>query len=388
MNLHKPMTHTTALSLFANIGIAECFLEELGVSVLVANELDPIRGKLYQHLYPETKLVVGDITEDSVFQEIIQKTQNLCQDHGLDLLLATPPCQGMSRAGKGDPNDPRNHLIRYAVKAIQQLRPKYVLLENVPQQLQTVLAYGGISQTIPDYLQSQLGADYHFPEEVLVNMADYAVPQLRERAVFLLTRKDQGYLWTLPPKAPLRKTLADAIGWIPPLHPLIYDLSPEEMEGIFPDYVHNHLQAQEISPWHKPPRHVYRQVLALSHTPTGRSAFQNDFPYQPKKKDGTPVKGYLNTYKRQNWHTPAYTVTMYNRTIGSQNNVHPGRLLDNGLYSDPRVLTLYEIMEVMTLPKQWNIPSWVSENFLRAVIGEGIPPLFLKQVLGGLLYER
>lgn len=381
MNLHT----MTAISLFANIGISECYLEEIGVSVLLANELDPLRGKLYSHLYPETEMLVGDITEDSVFQEILQKTQHKLQS--LDLLIATPPCQGMSRAGKGEPDDPRNHLIRYAVQAIQKLRPKYVLLENVPQQLQTVLSYEGICQTIPDYLHRQLGADYHFSQEVLVNMADYAVPQRRERAVFLLSRKDQGYVWEMPPKVSTRKTLADAIGWIPPLYPLIYDLSPQEMKKIFPDYVENHRQAVEISPWHKPPRHVYRQVFAMSHTPTGRSAFQNDFPYQPKKKDGTAVKGYPNTYKRQNWHTPAYTVTMYNRTIGSQNNVHPGRLLDNGTYSDPRVLTLYEIMEVMTLPKQWNIPSWVSENFLRAVIGEGIPPLFMKQVIGGLLYE-
>ena len=122
----------------------------------------------------------------------------------------------------------------------------------------------------------------------------------------------------------------------------------------------------------------------MMHTPTGETAFDNK-KYFPVKENGTPVKGYRNTYKRQNWDTPAYTVTMDNRKISSQNNVHPGRYLgvdENGdtIYSDARTLTLYELMLVMSLPSNWPVPEKTSEAFLRRIIGEGIPPLFVKKV--------
>ena len=55
----------------------------------------------------------------------------------------------------------------------------------------------------------------------------------------------------------------------------------------------------------------------MQHTPSGQTAFDNEV-YYPVKADGKPVKGFRNTYKRQNWDTPAYTVTMDNRKISSQ----------------------------------------------------------------------
>ena len=122
----------------------------------------------------------------------------------------------------------------------------------------------------------------------------------------------------------------------------------------------------------------------MMYTPTGFSAFENK-KHKPTKKNGEPAKGFFNTYKRQHWNTPAYTVTMDNRKISSQNNVHPGRYLgkdNNGqnIFSDARALTLYEIMKAMSLPDDWPIPPDTSEAFIRRVIGEGIPPLFIKQL--------
>ena len=85
-----------------------------------------------------------------------------------------------------------------------------------------------------------------------------------------------------------------------------------------------------------------------------------------------------------------YTITMYNRTIGSQNNVHPGRFIGddekgNPLYSDARVLTIYELLIVFSLPKNWDIPEWASDHFIRAVIGEGVPPLLTKRIMQELV---
>ena len=51
------------------------------------------------------------------------------------------------------------------------------------------------------------------------------------------------------------------------------------------------------------------------------------------------------------------------------------------MYSDARVLTIYEIMLVMSLPADWNIPDWATDNFIRSVIGEGVPPLLVKKIM-------
>ena len=121
----------------------------------------------------------------------------------------------------------------------------------------------------------------------------------------------------------------------------------------------------------------------MQHTPTGHSAFENEF-YYPKKIDGTRVKGYNTTYKRMEWDKPAPTITMANGVISSQCNVHPGRLNKDGTYSDARVLTVYEIMRLFTIPDNWNIPIWANDNFIRRVIGEGIPPLLIYKIVRNL----
>ena len=228
-----------------------------------------------------------------------------------------------------------------------------------------------------------------FNDNYIVNAADYGVPQNRERAIMLLVRKDIGKKWQFPEKEPI-VTLKDAIGDIPSLDPEIYDIPYEKMIEIFPDFENKKEKGLKISKWHYPPRHVYRQVLVMMHTPTGESAFDNIEKYKPKKIDGTLVKGFKNTYKRMRWDRPCSTITMFNRTIGSQDNVHPGRLIGKDIdgeliYSDPRVLTLYELFIVSSLPKNWDIPDGFSENFIRSVIGEGIPPLLVKKIAKELL---
>ncbi len=370
-----------ALSLFANIGVAECYLKEVGIEVCVANEIDSNRAKMYEYLYPETEMIIGDITNPHTYQEIIQSAKA----SKINLIIATPPCQGMSTAGKKEKNDKRNYLIQYAVQAVKDLKPQYVLFENVPEQLITEIIYKNKTIKIPEYLKNELEKDYFFSQNNIVNAADYGVPQLRERAIFLLTKKVKDIKWDIPKRNEKKITMEEAIGSLPSLDPEIYDIPYKEMLSIFPEYEKKKAEGMKVSKWHIPPKHVKRQVIAMMHTPTGKSAFENEDTFKPLKIDGTFVKGYKNTYKRQNWDTPAYTITMYNRTIGSQNNVHPGRFLgtdsnNNKTYSDARVLTIFEIMKVMSIPENWNIPDWATENFIRSVIGEGIPPLLVKKI--------
>ena len=72
----------------------------------------------------------------------------------------------------------------------------------------------------------------------------------------------------------------------------------------------------------------------------------------------------------------------------SQDNVHPGKPFKEkgkNLYSDARVFSIYELMILMSLPPDWNIPEWADESHLRHAIGEGLPPIVVNKIFGKLL---
>lgn len=368
-------------SLFANIGVAEAYLHELkNVKVVVANELLKRRADLYQKIYPDAQMVCGDITEETIYLEILRQ----CRKLHVDTIMATPPCQGMSTAGQKIKFDERNSLVMYAIRLIKDIRPKYVLIENVTDFIITPILYHGNETLLPDVVMQELKDEYDVNIHT-INTEDYGVPQTRARMIILMTRNDVSKKWELPPKEEHKVTMQEAIGDIPIIDPFVKDLTEIEFKEKFPLYEERRLKALSVSRWNIPPIHIWRQVRAMQYTPTGQTAFDNPADYKPVKEDGTFVKGYHNTYKRQNWHTPAYTVTMDNRKISSQNNVHPGRYIgkdENGvdIYSDARALTLYELMRVMSIPDSWNLPVDTEEAFLRRIIGEGIPPLFVKKL--------
>lgn len=101
----------------------------------------------------------------------------------------------------------------------------------------------------------------------------------------------------------------------------------------------------------------------------------------PKKADGTKVKGFTSSYRRIKWDEPSPAITVRNDCISSQRNVHPGRKLPDGTYSDARVLTPLELMIIDSLPKDWNVPDDTPELLIRQVIGDSIPPLMVKRLI-------
>jgi DNA (cytosine-5)-methyltransferase 1 len=101
----------------------------------------------------------------------------------------------------------------------------------------------------------------------------------------------------------------------------------------------------------------------------------------PKKINGDKVKGFHNTYKRMKWNSPCPARATNNGLISGHNNVHPGRQLSDGTWSDPRVLTLLETFIVSSLPENWDFPKKTKESLIRLLIGEAIPPLLLKKII-------
>lgn len=377
MNVHKRLR---GLSLFANVGIAEAYLKEIGVDILIANELLENRARFYSDIYKDTLMIVGDITNEELRSKIVDEAIN----KEVDFILATPPCQGMSMAGNRAEFDVRNQLIYYAVDVILRVKPKYVLIENVPTILRTKIVVNGDVMLIPDYLHGVL-ADYHFNKETLVKAMDHGVPQMRERNIFLLVRNDIDMCWEFPQKQP-HITLQEAIGNLPSLDPLLREGIDFTMQK-FPDYEQKRNKGLEVSKWHFPPKHSWKQVEWMLHTPTGKSAIYNSV-YYPQKADGTHVVAHHNHYRRMYWDKPARTITQNNGVISSLACVHPGRPFEsNGeiLYSDPRVLTIYELLIVSSLPTDWPIPDWASESFVRKVIGEGIPSKLVSEIMQSLI---
>lgn len=376
------MVKLRGLSLFSNVGVAEAGIENIkDVKMLIANEIDHKRCLFYSCVHPNTIVIEGDITNESVRTTIVEESKKL----NINFILATPPCQGMSEAGNRLEFDERNELIYYAVDVIKRLRPQFAIIENVPTILKTKIKYKGHIVTIPEYLHAELDECYNFNKHSLIKAMDCGVPQMRERNIFLLVRNDQNIIWEFPQKQNV-VTLEKAIGHLPSVDPMLREGLEFTLKK-FPNFLDKKEAALKISKWHRPPVHSWKQVEWMMHTPTGKSAIYNKIFY-PQKADGTPVVAHHNHYRRMYWDKPARTMTQNNGVISSLACVHPGRpYILNGdiLYSDPRVLTIYELLIVSSLPLDWNIPDWANETFIRRVIGEGIPSRMITVIVNELL---
>ena len=83
-----------AMSLFAGGGIGETYLNEIGIHTVIANEFIKERANIYKYRFPDTNMIIGDIKQKK--EELIE----LGKIENPELLIATPPCQGMSVLGK------------------------------------------------------------------------------------------------------------------------------------------------------------------------------------------------------------------------------------------------------------------------------------------------
>lgn len=203
-----------AISLFSGVGIGEFYLHRIGIDVVVANELIKKRAEVHSLFYPSCAMVNADITEKETQTEIIK----IAKENDVRMIIATPPCQGLSSAGSNKTenslyNDPRNHLILAALNIVDELCPDYFIIENVPRLQQMVFPYDNRTVKLLELLLLKYGQDYEIGCDVL-NAADYGVPQTRYRIVYRMWRK--GLFWALPEKEPVI-TLQNAIGDLPSL---------------------------------------------------------------------------------------------------------------------------------------------------------------------------
>ena len=349
------------LTLFSNVGIDEVYLSELGINVVLANELEEDRAKFYSKLHPNSEMIQGSILDSDVYESIVTKAKQ----KNVEMVIATPPCQGMSMANakRADKNDPRNSLIKRVVDVIKDVEPSHVLIENVAGMAKTFITHNDEQINIIDYLKQNIPSEYHLEYKVL-DCADYGTPQSRKRIIVLISKEGQ---WIHPKSTGQHITVKDAIDHLP-------SIEAGEDSGIA---------------WHTGKKANDRHILWMKNTPSGKTAFDNygKNDYYPQMVDEQTgkvrkIKGFKTTYKRIAWDKPAPAVTMMNGSINSQNNVHAGRLKDDGTYSDARVLSVRELLILCGLPENF-LDSHLdeNENFVRKVLGECFPPKFCSAMM-------
>lgn len=341
------------LSLFACAGIAEYKLND-SIDIVLANELLQDRCDIYKHFYPNSLMIQGDI--NLKIDEIILKGKEL----NIEFIMATPPCQSFSNAGNKKISDERTPLFLLLIRIIKELKPKYVLIENVPSFMKSKYMINN-EETIYQKFNNELSDLYTINTSIL-NAKDYEVPQSRKRSITLFSLKTL-LVWKHPKKIKKVLTVRDTIGHLPTLE-----------SG----------ETSNYHKWHKAKFHNDNHILWMSNTPTGQTAFNNKIHFP--KKNNRPIKGYKTTYKRIKWDEPSPTITMSSGSISSQNNVHPGNPYEkNGetLYDNARALTVYEIMLLTGLDDKWD-PNTNNEKLIRDIIGESIPPMFIYHIIKNL----
>jgi DNA (cytosine-5)-methyltransferase 1 len=166
-----------ALDLFAGCGGLSLGLEEAGIDVVLANEIDAWAADTYEHNHPDTHLLRGDVRS-------IRRTELRALRGEIDLVAGGPPCQGFSISGRRQFGEVplQNTLVEAYLNVVEQVRPRLVLMENVGG-FRTAQLRPGVP-ALPYVLERLKGLGY-VSTVLTLQAADYGVPSLRSR-VFMV----------------------------------------------------------------------------------------------------------------------------------------------------------------------------------------------------------
>lgn len=191
------MSKYSFVDLFAGCGgLSEGFYKE-GFKALAHVEINKYacetlktRMKFYGYKNVEKEVLNIDITSESINESIDDAIKN----RTVDLIVGGPPCQaysslGRAKDGNAMKDDPRNFLFESYIKVLHHLNPKIFVFENVTGLLTAKLE----NKLILDTILKKLGENYKLinsPKEMVLNSADYGVPQIRKRVIIIGVRKD------------------------------------------------------------------------------------------------------------------------------------------------------------------------------------------------------
>lgn len=406
-----------SVCLFSSAGIGELGIESSGISIACANELVPYRVDLYRENFPNHEIIEGDIW--NVGDEVVSKAKKATERKELFLLYATPPCQGMSTNGSGRlkweieqgnraEEDPRNRLIIPTVDVIRRLRPRWVLLENVPGMQNTAIRteQNQISNII-EFIASGIGSNYVGAAKV-VACEDFGIPQKRRRLFTIFTRdplgkkyfKENGGTFFPASMREPKRTLRDAIGHLPSL-----DSKSGKNERLdFHRYHYVNVLAENKYWWVE---NTPEGATALSNQCANKSCgYGRNRAHKDEKKNGkwvasktTPIycekcrallprptatekdgtirvmKGFHSAYRRMLYDEPARTLTQNFIYEASDNKIHP---------EQNRVLSVLEALIVQTIDRynySFDIRGKsIGTARIAEIIGESVPPYLIEKI--------
>lgn len=295
-NTSKPI----CIELFAGAGGLMLGLEMAGFKTVIANELHPHPCMTLRKNFPDAKVVEGSIigmSGDDLFKKAGLSRKMVGE---IDLLAGGPPCQGFSTAGLKNPMDARNNLVSEFVRMVEELRPRFFLLENVTGLL--TMYEGKLFEALIKRIE---GIGYQCHHQIL-KASHYGVPQMRKRLVILGARDGSPPPFPIPThiddkglvgNAGLQNavTCGDALGDLPPiLHGEIsfkYEASPRT------DYQYYLRNGADALHNHQAPKHRKETRDYYSLVPPGGTWL--DIPvHKRKKKQGIqrfPLNGIART---------------------------------------------------------------------------------------------
>ena len=199
------MKKIVAVELFCGAGGLTRGLSDAGIRVVKGVDTDCTARETYESNNPGSKFVKADVSRISV-TDLMDGVGR----RGADLLLAgCAPCQPFSKHGVHDPRDKRRSLVRHFARLVGEIKPEYVIMENVPQ-------FGKPDNAYRAGFLRMLQRHGYSHDEGVANAAEYGVPQSRHRYVLLASKNGP---IRIPPgdygKKKRFRTVRDAIGKYP-----------------------------------------------------------------------------------------------------------------------------------------------------------------------------
>lgn len=380
----KPII-STMIDLFSGAGGLSCGLEQAGFHPVLANEMVEQFANTYMVNHPNTKMIVGDIR---MVDE--KELYSLVAEYGkIDLIAGGPPCQGFSvNAPIRSLDDPRNHLFKDFLRIVDEIRPKAVLIENVPGIVS--LGKGTVVEQIYLALENM---GYKVKHRILF-AGHYGVPQLRFRTIIVGIYNYSGEILFPQPQY-----YANAVANFQKSKELCYFLTPLDELALKPkvtvqDAIGDMPElkgGEKISEYQykTEPQCEYQRRLRensacitshwcsrlseinkerLRHIPVGGS--WRDIPYELLPKG-------LQRAKRSD-HTKRYGRLDPNAlcsTVLTKCDPHWGSFFHP---SQPRTISVREAARIQSFPDRYQFTGSMTEQYEQ--VGNAVPPLLAKAV--------
>ena len=306
---NKPLL---AIELFCGAGGLSIGLEKAGFKIVLANDIEKDFTTSFKLNHPDTNIICGNIHNINFYAELASLKVS-----EIDLVSGGPPCQGFSTVGSKNKNDPRNSLFYEYLRAVKEIKPKYIIFENVAG-FKTM--YKGSAYNILISELNNLGYD---TTSSVLDASDYGLPQIRKRTIIVGWRQHLPIVNLPTPthyngdnifNLPKKLTLIDAISDLPEL--LANDAKYEYITPPKNKYQAILRNGQNKLTEHNSSNYGPKMLEILPLIPAGGTV--NDLP-----KKLRPKKYFVNTYARLIADNPSPTMTRNFGTPSSSRCVHP-----------------------------------------------------------------